>query len=63
MEDTIKGEEDLELNMSKFYMKNNMVVDHPNEISKKQNINNYAYEVINHKKEKNQPFEGELIKR
>lgn len=35
MEDTIKGEEDLELNMSKFYMKNNMVVDHPNEISKK----------------------------
>ena len=47
--------------MSKFYMKNNMVVDHPKEINQKENINNYAYEVMN--KKGNQPFEGQLIKR
>ena len=34
LEDTMK-DDDVELNMSKFYMKNNMVVDHPNEITKK----------------------------
>lgn len=57
----MKGDEDVELNMSKFYMKNNMVVDHPNEISKKKNINNYAYDVMN--KKSKQTFEGELINR
>lgn len=35
MEDTMKNADDTELNMSKFYMKNNMVVDHPTQISKK----------------------------
>lgn len=29
MEETMKGSEDIELNMSKFYLKNNIVVDHP----------------------------------
>lgn len=57
----MKDPNDLEMNMSKFYMKNNMVVDHPKEISQKENINNYAYEVMN--KKGNQPFEGEVIKR
>ena len=50
MEDTMKGSDDVELNMSKFYLKNNMVVDHPKEISKKENINNHAYDVVKKKK-------------
>lgn len=51
MEDTMKESEDMELNMSKFYLKNNMVVDHPKEIEKKESMNNYAYGVVNKKKE------------
>ena len=31
----MKGSEDIELNMSKFYLKNNIVVDHPKEITQK----------------------------
>ena len=57
----MKETNDIELNMSKFYLKNNMVVDHPKEINQKENINNYAYEVMS--KKGNHPFEGELIKR
>ena len=48
--------------MSKFYLKANMVVDHPKEIAKKENINNYAYDVVN-KKSKPNDFHGEIIKR
>ena len=43
--------------MSKFYIKANMVVDHPDEIAKKQNINNYAIDVVNGKKDTG--FKGE----
>ena len=58
----MKESDDIELNMSKFYLKNNMVVDHPKEIVKKENINNYAYDVV--KKKKAVPlFEGKMIKR
>ncbi len=35
MEETMKESEDITLNMSKFYLKANMVVDHPKEIEKK----------------------------
>ncbi len=48
--------------MSKFYVKANMVVEHPKEISKNENINNYAYDVVN-KKSKPSIFQGEMIKR
>lgn len=34
MDDTMKETEDIELNASKFYLKANMVVDHPHEIEK-----------------------------
>ena len=61
MEDTLKEPNDIELNMSKSYMNNNMVVDHPKEITQKEHINNYAYDVMN--KKGSQPFEGPLIKR
>lgn len=49
--------------MSKFYLKNNIVVDHPKEITQKENINNYAYQVMNSKGKQKQAFEGEIIKR
>lgn len=38
-----------------------MIVDHPKEIEKNENINNYAYDVVNKKKPEN--IKGELIKR
>ena len=61
LESTMKQTEDLELNASKFYLKANMVVDHPKEIEKKEEINNYAYDVVNKKKQGQ--FEGNAIKR
>ena len=60
MDEAMKGE-DIELNASKFYLKANMVVDHPNEITKKEDINNYAYDVVNKKKQGQ--FQGNVIKR
>ncbi len=33
------------MSMSKFYIKNNVVIDHPLEIQKKKNINEYAIEM------------------
>ena len=44
--DTMKGEE-VELNMSKFYIKNNMVIQHPAEIEKKKELNNFTYNAVN----------------
>lgn len=41
LETTLKGGE-LMMNMSKFYIKNNMVIDHPAEIKKKEDLNNFA---------------------
>lgn len=38
------------MNASKFYLKANMVVDHPHEIEKKEKINDYAYDVVYKKK-------------
>ena len=31
--------------MSKFYIKNNVVIDHPSDIDKKKNLNEYAIEL------------------
>jgi serine/threonine-protein kinase ULK/ATG1 len=61
LETTMKESEDVTLNASKFYLKANMVVDHPKEIEKNENINNYAYDVVNKKKQGG--FNGEMIKR
>ncbi len=43
-EETLNGEE-LSMNMSKFYIKNNMVIEHPTDIIKKEEINNFALNV------------------
>lgn len=45
-----KGGGDLLSNMSKFYIKNNMVILHPAEILKKQDINNFAFDVVKNNK-------------
>lgn len=57
----MKETQDITLNASKFYLKANMVMDHPKEIQKNQNINNYTYDVVNKKKQAS--FNGEIIKR
>jgi hypothetical protein len=48
------------MNASKFYLKANMVVDHPKEIEKNENINNIAYQMVN--KNKQNPKEEEFKK-
>ena len=58
MDDTMKETEDIELNASKFYLKANMVVDHPHEIEKNEKVNNIAYDVVYKKKS-----QGEIPKR
>lgn len=58
MDDTMKETEDLELNASKFYLKANMVVDHPHEIEKNEKVNTYAYDVVYKKKS-----QGDIPKR
>lgn len=57
----MQNTEDVSINMSKFYMKNNMVIDHPHEIQQKEQINQYALEMV--KGNGNKEFKGELIKR
>ena len=52
---------DLLSNMSKFYIKQNMVILHPADILKKETINNYAFEVV--KNNKKQEFKGDVINR
>ena len=47
--------------MSRFYIKNNRVIDHPSEINKKEELNNYAIQVACHNK--GDKYQGTLIKR
>lgn len=58
LDDTMKETENLELNASKFYLKANIVVDHPHEIERNEKVNNYAYDVVYKKKS-----QGEIPKR
>lgn len=60
LEDTLKGE-DVEFNISRFYLKNNLVVDHPADISKKEELNNFTHEVVRGKQERR--YEGEILRR
>ena len=62
LDDTMKESEDIEFNASKFYLKANMVVDHPHEIQKNENINTYAYDVVCKKKNQTQPPKKEVSK-
>lgn len=58
LEQTIKNQ-DIE-NISRFYIKNNKVIDHVVEIEQKKDINEYAYEAT---KQKNQNFKGQFVNR
>jgi serine/threonine-protein kinase ULK/ATG1 len=51
LENTLKGD-DVMLNMSKFYIKNNMVIDHPAEIKKKEELNNFTIQMAKEGKDK-----------
>lgn len=60
LEKTLQGGE-LMMNMSKFYIKNNMVIDHPAEIKKKEELNNFAMQVA--KEGPKQEFKGQLLRK
>ncbi|KAL4509999.1 hypothetical protein ABPG72_010192 [Tetrahymena utriculariae] len=62
LEATLKDEGLLSMNMSRFYIKNNKVIQHPSEIEKKQEINNYAINVAKAGKNQNN-YQGAIIKR
>lgn len=53
--------DELPLNMSKFYIKTNKVVENVHEICAKKDLNSYVKEVI-HNKEKS-PYQGTYIRR
>ena len=53
--------EELKFNMSKFYIKTNMVIDNPYEINIKEELNNHVKEVI--ASESPTKFKGKAIKR
>ena len=62
LDETMKQNEDIEFNASKFYLKANRVVDHPHQIEKNEKINNYAYEVVYKKKPQEDMPRKELTK-
>jgi len=62
LEDTLKSQDlNLVLNLSKFYINNNKVVQHVAEISKKEELNNFTREAVKGKK-KEDKFEGPIFK-
>lgn len=67
LETTLKSSEfNLSLNMSRFYIKNNMVIAHPAEINKKEELNNYAIQVAKEAVSNTQKpagYQGPMIKR
>lgn len=61
LEETMKAD-DCQMNMSRFYIKNNKVIENVAEIDKKEDINNYTYEVTA-KQNKAKSFAGNYVKR
>ena len=50
----------INMSMSKFYIKNNVVIDHPSDIDKKKNLNEYAIELAK-KNQKNDNMNNEVL--
>lgn len=46
--------------MSRFYIQNNRAIDHPEELDKKRDINNFAFEAS---RNQNQKFQGNVYNR
>lgn len=63
LEDTLNGDGMLALNMSRFYIKNNIVIQHPSDINKKEDLNDYAINVAKTGAKKNDSYKGAIIKR
>jgi len=60
LEDTLKNKDlNLVLNISKFYINNNKVVQHVADISKKQDLNNYTREIA--KGQKKEQYQGPIF--
>jgi serine/threonine-protein kinase ULK2 len=51
-----------EMNASRFYIKNNKVIDHVADIEKRADINEFTYDATQ-KKGNTQSFKGEIVKR
>lgn len=62
LEQTMKAE-DCQMNMSRFYIKNNKVIENVAEIEKKEDINNFAYQVAAKKQDKSKSFAGNYVNR
>ena len=53
--------DDLKFNMSKFYIKTNMVIDNPHQINLKEELNNHIKEVMTSMSPTK--FKGKVLKR
>lgn len=51
------------MNMSRFYVKTNKVIDHINDIEKNEDINNYAINATKNTKSAQNDFKGQFVKR
>ncbi|EGR27762.1 protein kinase domain protein [Ichthyophthirius multifiliis] len=63
LEATMKDNGQIAMNLSRFYIKNNKVINHPSEIEKKQEINNYAINVAKGGTGNQENYQGAIIKR
>lgn len=54
--------DDILKNMSKFYINNNRVIDHIADIEKKEDINNFAFEIARNNNTKKEEFTGKFVK-
>lgn len=57
------GQGDAQMNMSRFYVKNNKVIDNVADIEKKEDINKFAIEVAKKERQANSCFTGQIINR
>lgn len=62
LEQTLKDDGSIALNMSKFYINCNKVIEHPNEIKQKEDLNNYAINLAKVGKPTGQ-YQGAMVKR
>jgi len=58
---TMKAD-DLNMSISKFYIKTNKVINHPADIEKKKDINEYAHKLAQGNNQNREAFHGNLIR-
>jgi serine/threonine-protein kinase ULK/ATG1 len=62
LESTLKADE-LGMSISKFYISQNKVIQHPVEIERKQDINEYTLRLARGQNKKKEEFQGRAVKR